>query len=204
MNPTFFLLPLTIGTLVALLLSTCALTNCNEKDEPLIEVINGMLVVIQGNADQIDLLQELMLQMRDNTNESITTLEDYDKVITTQIGNIRSDIISKFPRAADVIDEGQSSTTLTTPFLTLKMDKIEFVLGNTIMFRGTAQPNDPIQITLKRADRTLEPIAISKTDIINGAYIANYTLRLDDPVGTWQAYARQLSEQTRTLTFIVE
>lgn len=202
--PLIFILPFTIGIIVALMLSTCALTNCNEKSDPLIDVVNGMLIVIQITNDKMDLLQDLIIQTRDNALERTTALEEYDIVITKQIGNIRSDINSKFPQASDVIDEGQESTTLTTPFLTLKMDKTEFVLGNTIMFRGTAHPNDSVQITLKLPDRMLIPIVISRDMIIDAAYITNYTLRLDDPVGTWEAYARQSSDQTRTLTFQVE
>jgi len=84
------------------------------------------------------------------------------------------------------------------------MEKTDYVLGNVVFFMGTAQPNDPVFITLKDSSRSLWQIPISSSMIIDGSYSANYTLRLDDPVGTWQVYARQLSDQTKTLTFKVE
>jgi len=136
--------------------------------------------------------------------QSLTALEDYDTIITTQIGNIRSDIISKFPQASDVQDQGQTAQS-TPAFLTLKMDKSDFVLGNTVIFYGMAKPNNAVILTLKLPDRTLDSIAASKTQIIDGQWSANFTLRLDDPTGSWQVYARQgAGEQTKTLTFTVE
>ena len=169
---------------------------------------------IQANQDNIDFLIQLakthesalVLQSSRSANntQQIDLLKDYDITITTQIGNIRSDIKSKFPQAADVIDSGQTSVTLTSPFLSLTMDKTEFVLGNEVIFTGTAMLNSPVFITLKLPDRALESIAISRTQIIDGSWTANFTLRLDDPIGVWQVYARQQSEQTRTLTFTVE
>jgi len=168
---------------------------------------------IQANQDNIEFLFSADMTMRNvigeqinrsvNNTDRIIALQDYDNIITTQIGNIRSDIISKFPQAADVSDKEKSSKS-DTPFLTLKMDKTDFVLGNMVIFTGTAQPNGAIFLTLKDPDRALWQIPISKTLIIDGSYSANYTLRLDDPVGTWQVYARQLSDQTKTLTFKVE
>lgn len=205
MTLPLFYLPVTIGIVIALLMSSCAMTGCYDKGlTPFVTAVNGIIVNIDNINDKLDVLQDLIIQTRDNAVERETALEEYDTVITTQIGNIRSDINSKFPQASDVINEGQESTTLTSPFLTLKMDKTEFVLGNTIIFRGTAHPSGSVQITLKLPDRSLVPIVISRDMIVDASYITNYTLRLDDPVGTWQAYARQLSDQTRTLTFKVE
>jgi len=168
---------------------------------------------VQANKDNIGFLietdktlQEAIMKQTIRTVENadaIAELEDYDRIITTQIGNIRQDIKNKFPMASNVPDQGSTSGA-STPFLTLKMDKIEFVLGNVVIFTGTAIPNNPVFITVKDSERMLTAIPVSKNEIINGAYIANYTLRLDDPIGTWQVYARQVSEQTKTITFTVE
>jgi len=168
---------------------------------------------IQANQDNIGFLietdktlQEAIMKQTIRTVENadaVTELENYDEIITTQIGNIRQDIKNKFPMASNVPDQGSTSGA-STPFLTLKMDKTEFVLGNIVIFTGTATPNNPIFITVKDSERVLTAIPVSKTEIINGAYIANYTLRLDDPIGVWEVYARQVSEQTKTITFTVE
>jgi len=168
---------------------------------------------IQANKDNIAIQHEVDITHQEAiTKQTIRTvenadaiieLEDYDQIITTQIGNIRQDIKNKFPMASNVPDQGSTSGA-STPFLTLKMDKTEFVLGNVVFFTGTATPNNPIFITVKDSERVLTAIPVSKTEIINGAYIANYTLRLDDPIGVWEVYARQVSEQTRTITFTVE
>ena len=175
-----------------------------DKDNPQVQANQDNIDFLIG-AHKItsDALGETINRSANNTDK-ILALENYDEVITTQIGDIRLDIKSKFPQAADVIDPGQTSVTLTSPFLSLKMDKTEFVLGNVVIFTGTAHPNDSIQITIKDSDRMLIPIVVSKTMIIDGSYTANYTLRLDDPIGTWQVYARQQSDQTKTLSFTVE
>jgi len=201
-NPSFFIYLPIIFSLVSLAgLAGVVLTD--EDDNP----------QVQANKDNVDFLIELakthesaLVQQSSrsaNNTQQIDLLTDYDKIITTQIGNIRSDIISKFPQASDVIDEEKSSIS-DTPFLTLKMEKTDYVLGNVVFFMGTAQPNDPVFITLKDSSRSLWQIPISSTMIIDGSYMTNYTLRLDDPVGVWQVYARQISDTTKTLTFTVE
>jgi len=168
---------------------------------------------VQANQDNIDFLiqrtnltQTAMINLIDGLQFQtleLAELKSYDETISSQIGTIRSDIKSKFPQASNVETTEQTSIS-STPFLTLKMDQREFFLGNTIIFMGTAQPNNPIFLTLKDPTRELWQIPISKTEIINGAYIANYTLRLDDPIGTWTVYARQVSDTTKTLSFKVE
>jgi len=168
---------------------------------------------IQANQDNISFLIEtdkIILEAQGktinrsaNNTDKITALQNYDETITKQIGDIKADIKSKFPQASDVIDKEKSSIS-TTPFLTLRMDKTDYFLGNVVFFMGTAVPNDPVFITLKDPDRGLFQIPISRNQIIDGSYMTNYTLRLDDPIGTWQVYARQLSDQTKTLTFAVE
>ncbi len=85
------------------------------------------------------------------------------------------------------------------------MDKTEYVRGNVVIFYGMAKPNNAIILTLKDPTRDLDSLAVSKTQIIDGKWSANFTLRLDDPLGVWEVYARQgVKDQTRTLQFIVE
>jgi len=201
-SPTIF----SITAIVIALASLAGLTMIAliiDTDDPQIQA-NQDNIVFLIETDKT--LQEAIMKQTIRTVENadaVTALQDYDIITSKQIGDIRADIKSKFPQASNLPDQGQA-TGSTTPFLTLKMDKKEFFLGNTIFFMGTAQPNLAIQITIKDSDRMLIPIAIPKTEIINGAYIANYTLRLDDPIGNWQVYARQQSDQTKTLTFTVE
>jgi len=136
--------------------------------------------------------------------KNVTALQNYDDVITSDIGDIKSNIKDKFPGSTAPPDEGQS-TQSDIPTLTLKMDKSEYVRGNTVIFYGMAKPNVAVILTLKLPDRTLESLAASKAQIIDGQWSANFTLRLDDPLGTWQVYARQgAGDQTKTLAFNVE
>ena len=200
-NTSFF----TYAPIIVALVSLAGLAGVvlTDKDNP----------QVQANQDNIEFLfaqsgtiQEALVKQSnrsaDNT-DLIGELEDYDKIITTQIGNIRLDIKNKFPMGSAIPDQGTTSGS-STPFLTLRMDKTEFVLGNVVIFTGTASLNDPVFITLKLPDRSLDSLAISKTQIIDGSFSANFTLRLDDPIGIWQVYARQVSEQTKTITFTVE
>ena len=123
--------------------------------------------------------------------------------LKNEIVKIKNDIRNKFPQASSVEKEEQE-TIASTPFLTLKMDQTEFLLGEIITFRGNASPNYPIMITIKLPDRTLESVPVSKTAIINGEYSGEFQTSFDDPKGTWQVYARQLGDQTKTITFKVE
>ena len=200
-SPSFFNYAAIVVAFVSL--AGLAAIVLSDKDDP----------QVQANQDNIDFLisqsgtmQEALIKQSirsANNTDKIIALQSYDITISTQVGNIRADIKSKFPQASDVIDKKKSSIS-TTPFLTLRMDKTDYFLGNVVFFLGTAQPNDPIFITLKDPDRGLSQIPISRTQIIDGSYMTNYTLRLDDPVGTWQVYARQQSDQTKTITFTVE
>jgi len=129
--------------------------------------------------------------------------DDTFTVFQNEIVKIKNDIRNKFPQGSPVEKEEQE-TIATTPFLTLKMDQTEFLLGEIITFTGIASPNYPIMITIKLADRTLESVPVSKTDIINGEYSVEFQTSFDDPIGTWQVYARQLGDQTKTITFKVQ
>ena len=204
MNKLHYALFLLIG--LSLFLATFALATVQsafDKDPQVQANQDNIDFLIGTHKITSDALGETINRSANNTDK-ITSLQNYDVTISSQIGDIRSDIKSKFPQASSVDEKSQSSTTSTTPFLTLNMDSRDFFLGNVIFFKGTAQPNDPIFITIKEADRGLWQIPISRAEIIDGSWIANYTLRLDDPIGTWQVYARQLSDQTKTLSFHVE
>ena len=165
-------------------------------------VVDAVNDIIETQSSQLA-FNDSIISMTQELFDEIKDLEKYDETISFQIGNIRADIKSKFPQAADVIKQEQTSIS-STPFLTLKMVQQDFFLGNVVFFSGMAQPNNPIFITIKDPTRELWQIPISKTQIINGAYMANYTLRQDDPVGVWTVYARQLSDTTKTLSFKVE
>ncbi len=200
-----FYLPVTIGILVALLLSSCALTNCNDKDAPnLTDAVNGILETQQEqrefNNDILEGLDSIVFSLETMNNE---TGDKFD-LFQTEIIRIKNDIKNKFPQASDVETTEQTSTTSTSPFLTLKMDKDTFLLGEVIKFHGVAQPSHAVIITLKLPDRTLESVAVSRTEIINGEWFGEFQTRFDSPAGTWAIYARQLDDQTTTLTFKVE
>lgn len=208
-SPSFFNYAAIVIALVSLAgLAAVVLT---DEVDPQVQAnqdnITFMLIQINSTRNFELAMAEILIKQGNkivNNTDFITDLWNYDTTITTQIGDIRADIKSKFPQASNVIDKGQSTTISGLPTLTLKMDKQDFFLGNVIFFTGSAHPNTAVQLTIKDPDRVLIPIAISRDQIIDGQYIANYTLRLDDPVGTWEIYARQQSDQTKTLKFTVE
>jgi len=182
----------------------------NAEDNPQVQAnqdnIKFLLTNDKTQTQSIVNLQEAVVKQSirsaDNTDR-IMELEEYDETITDVIGIINSDIRNKFPQSQGLPPEGQS-TQSPIPTLTLKMDESEFVLGNTIIFYGMAKPNSPIFLTIKDPSRGLWQIPISTNAIIDGAYMANHTLRLDDPIGPWSVYARQGSDTTRPITFTVE
>ena len=205
-NPSFFI----YAPIIIALVSLAGLAGVVLTDNPQVQANKDNIAFLleqKDNLIEIDKThQEAIMKQTIRTVENadaITELENYDEIITSSIGAIRQDIKNKFPQASYVPDQGSTSKS-STPFLTLTMDKIEFVLGNTVTFTGTATPNDPVFITLKLPDRSLDSLAVSKTNIIDGSFSANFTLRLDDPIGIWKVYARQVSEQTKTITFTVE
>ena len=136
-------------------------------------------------------------------NKTKNDIETKFDTFQNEIVKIKIDIKNKFPQASDVETQEQTSTS-STPFLTLTMDQTEFLVGEVITFRGMATPTQAVIITLKLPDRTLEAIGVSKEAIINGEYTAEFQTKFDSPLGTWQVYARQLDDQTKTLTFTVE
>jgi len=146
---------------------------------------------------QQTLIQKSVLQLFQNQ-----TNDKFD-IFQNEIVKIKTDIKNKFPQASQVVQQEQSSIA-STPFLTLEMDQTDFLLGEIIRFHGVASPTHAVIITVKLADRTLESVAVSKSEIINGEYTAEFQTRFDDPKGTWQVYARQSDDQTKTISFKVE
>lgn len=178
----------------------------NQDNPNLTEAVNGIL---EEQANQKEINSLVLEAVADQTARSVQNtdriidLENYDNTITQEIGKINSKVKDVLP-ASSVLDEGQS-TQSTLPSLTLKMDQSEFVRGNTVIFYGMAKPNDPVILTIKLPDRDLESIGVSKNQILDGQWSANFTLRLDDALGIWQVYARQgATDQTKTLSFTVE
>jgi len=176
--------------------------NANDNAN-LIEVVNGILefqqIQLETDEGMVLILKSANYDISELTNKT----NDKFVIFQNEIVKIKNDIKNKFPQASSVPQESQS-VIAGTPFLTLKMDKSEFVLGDKIIFRGTAQPNDAIIITIKLADRTTQQHPISKTEIINGQYVTEYQTSFDDAPGTWTAYARQTGDTTKTLSFKVE
>ncbi len=178
--------------------------NDNENDNAnLVKVVNGILefqqIQLETDANTLFVLKQINMVQSNFQNET----SDKFSTFQNEIVKIKNDIRSKFPQASSVPQESQSAIA-GTPFLTLKMDKIEFVLGDKIIFRGNAQPDDAIIITIKLADRTTVQHPISKTAIINGQYSTEFQTSFDDAPGTWTAYARQTGDTTKTLSFKVE
>lgn len=194
---------LSLAGLAAVVLTDNDNPQVQANQDNILFLLNQTARLTQTDTTILEAVGHQSIRSASNT-DLITELQDYDITIGKQVGDIRSDIKNRFPQASDVDDEGQSSSIPGIPFLTLKMEKREFFLGNTIIFSGMAHPNAPIFLTLKDPDRALWQIPVSTAEIIDGQYMANYTLRLDDPIGTWQVYARQISDSTKPLTFTVE
>ncbi len=176
----------------------------NEKSNAnLVEVINGILEFQQIQLETDDSILFALKQINIVQSNSQNETNDKFDIFQNEIVKIKNDIRSKFPQASSVPQESQS-VIAGTPFLTMKMDKKEFVLGDKIIFSGTAQPNDAIIITIKQGDRKLVQHPISKSAIINGQYSTEFQTSFDDAPGTWTAYARQTGDTTKTLSFTVE
>jgi len=169
----------------------------------LTEVINGILefqqIQLETNDSVLFALKQTNMVQSNFQNET----SDKFNIFQNEIVKIKTDIKNKFPQASQVIQQEQSSIA-STPFLTLEMDQTDFLLGEIIRFHGVASPTHAVIITIKLPDRMLESVAISRTEIINGEYAGEFQTRFDDAKGTWQVYARQLDDQTKTLTFKVE
>jgi len=177
-------------------------TNFN-NNENLTEVINGILELQQIQLETDENIILILKSTDYNLSELGNQTNDKFNIFQNEIVKIKTDIKNKFPQASQVVQQEQSSIA-STPFLTLEMDQTEFLLGEIIRFNGVASPTHAVIITVKLADRTLESVAVSKSEIINGEYTAEFQTRFDDPKGTWQVYARQSDDQTKTLTFKVE
>jgi len=174
-----------------------------DTNENLTEVINGILefqqIQLETNDNVLFALKQTSIVQSNFQNET----SDKFNIFQNEIVKIKTDIKNKFPQASQVVQQEQSSIA-STPFLTLEMDQTDFLLGEIIRFHGVASPTHAVIITIKLADRTLESVAVSKSEIINGEYTAEFQTRFDDAKGTWQVYARQSDDQTKTLTFKVE
>jgi len=210
MDKLHYLIFLLIGLnfiLAGLAVATVQGAYDQKRDVKLELTVNGLLNDTKTLKENQSLFSQALgntINRSANNTDRIIVLENYDDTITSEIGKINTKIKDKFPGTTSPPDEGQS-TQSTPAFLTLNMDKTEYVLGNTVTFYGMAKPNIPVILTLKLPDRTLESLAASRTTIIDGQWSTNFTLRLDDPLGTWQVYARQgATDQTKTLSFTVE
>jgi len=174
-----------------------------DTNENLTEVINGILEFQQIQLETDDGILFALNQINIVQSNSQNETNDKFDIFQNEIVKIKTDIKNKFPQASQVMQQEQSSIA-STPFLTLEMDQTNFLLGEIIMFHGVASPTHAVIITIKLPDRVLESVAVSRTEIINGEYSAEFQTRFDDPKGTWQVYARQSDDQTKTLTFKVE
>jgi len=134
----------------------------------------------------------------------VTALETYDDIITSEIGKINSKIKDEVQTGHPAASEGEE-TTSSKLLLTLEIPETEYVRGNTVLFSGSVVlTSQPVIVQLKLPDRSLEQVGISTASIIDGQWSGNYTIRLDDPLGTWEIYATQKAERTRTISFSVE
>jgi len=136
-------------------------------------------------------------------NQTKDDIKEKFDLFQTEIVKIKNDIRNKFPQASTVEQEGQTAIA-ETPFLTLTMEKTEWLLGDTLMFTGTAHPNDLVSITVKLPDRTLLTGSALPNEIVNGMYGIEIATSFDHAPGTWTVFAKQGKEQSKTLFFNVE
>jgi len=202
--PLYFL-PFTIGILIALLMSSCALTNCNNRDLTgnLEDAVNGMLVSLEIlNEVDKNLIEAVKFQTNQTTEFRDDTNAKFD-LFQNEIVKIKNDIRNKFPQAANVEEEEQTAIS-ETPFLTLTIEKTEWLLGDILVFTGAAHPSDLVSITIKLPDRTLLQGTALPGDIVNGMYRIEIATHFDHAPGTWTVFAKQGREQSTTLIFKVE
>jgi len=138
-------------------------------------------------------------------DQNFTDLITYDETITKEIGKINSKIKNEVQTGGSVPTEGQTTST-AKKYLTLEMDKTEYVKGNTLLFTGQVViATQPVLIQFLLPDRSTFQLGVPTATIIDGMWMANYTIRLDDAVGTWQVYAtQQTADRTKSLQFTVE
>ena len=136
-------------------------------------------------------------------NKTKDDIKEKFDLFQTEIVKIKNDIRNKFPQASTVEQEGQTAIS-ETPFLTLTMEKTEWLLGDTLVFTGTAHPSDLLSITVKLPDRTLLTGSALPGEIVNGMYRIEIATNFDHTPGTWTVFAKQGKEQSKTLFFTVE
>jgi len=132
-----FILPISIGIIIALLLSSCALTDCNDKGAPnLTDVVNGILEFQQIQLETDDNILFALKQINIVQSNSQNETNDKFDLFQNEIIKIKQDIKNKFPQASEVETTEQTSIASTSPFLTLSMEQDTFLLGGVIKFHG--------------------------------------------------------------------
>jgi len=136
-------------------------------------------------------------------NKTKDDIKEKFDLFQTEIVKIKNDIRNKFPQASTVEQEEQTAIA-ETPFLTLTMEKTEWLLGDTLVFTGTAHPSDLVSVTIKLPDRILLTGSALPNEIVNGMYTIEIATSFDHTPGTWYVFAKQGKEQSDTLIFKVE
>ncbi len=139
--------------------------------------------------------------LKENVTENTIETQKNKNAITA----IKVDIKNKFPVGGSVDDPG-TSVIANTPFLTLRIDKLSYIPGETIVFTGTGNPDSTVIINLQKYGGCgQEDICAAWTTVDrNGNFELRFETEFDDPVGAWKAYVKSGEDRSETIVFEVE
>jgi len=189
---------------ITLFLSGMALIGVqNNSNTNLTDAVNGLIVELDEIGKTNNKLIGLIFDLENNMESNQTAIYEKFDLFQNEIVKIKNDIRNKFPQASTVEQEEQTVIS-ETPFLTLTIEKTEWLLGDILVFTGAAHPSDLVSITIKLPDRTLLQGTALPSDIVNGMYRIEIATSFDHSPGTWVVFAKQAREQSNTITFKVE
>ncbi len=154
---------------------------------------------IATNTDQLDLQKKFSIQIRNNANDRLTALEEYDQTITQEIAQVNRALELRYPQPNIPQDIPQTGTGATTPTITIHLDSTEFFRGDIIWVTGVTSPRDAVQAILKAPDgKTREPNSVADQQ---GQYKIGMFTTLNDLKGDYTVYVKAGGQTSETLRF---
>lgn len=168
---------------------------------------------IQANKDNIKIILDNQKSMKEGIESQATksagiannvtdiqeTLEQHQKEIIKNREELR------LARQGAAIPPQDATVPAQTPFLTLSIEKTEWLVGSTIIFTGTGIPDEIVIINVFKAGSCGQQDICSVWVTVdnNSNFKIEFETSFDDRVGTWKAYVRQGDLRSETITFEV-
>ncbi len=134
----------------------------------------------------------------------IDALQNITKTLQKEILKNRVEL-RLAPQGSGSTVPGDITVPSQTPFLTLSIEKTEWLAGSTIIFTGTGIPEEIIVINMFKAGGCGQQDICSlwvKVDN-NSNFRIEFETFFDDPIGTWKAYVKQGDLRSETIEFEV-